>query len=289
MDHEKIAFPGGRRQASDMSDQATAERETLEEVGLDLQEEQRKDHILCLGRLDDRIVTNWFSTKVLLVVSSFGRIMEVLSVLTVYPLSLRLTSSLSVYLDVRPEPLELLLDPREVFRAFYVPCTYLISHLSNPSMLLRSPVQLPLLAKSRWSNPILQRLAGDLHFPSVVLYPEQSGAPHWMISAGTAAGSGTGATGSHGKTTTDHWKPEEWKLWGLSLGITSDLLDLCFDGSRKRAWKGRPLRSISSTPVRVDFLDVNWILRRWFSRGNSIGRFVHGRREGDQSRSSSPY
>lgn len=42
-----IAFPGGRVDPSDVSTQATAERETLEEIGLDL-----KEHGQCIAVLD---------------------------------------------------------------------------------------------------------------------------------------------------------------------------------------------------------------------------------------------
>ncbi|MFT5112252.1 MAG: 8-oxo-dGTP pyrophosphatase MutT (NUDIX family) [Parasphingorhabdus sp.] len=43
----QIAFPGGRREKQDADAQAVAERETLEEVGVQLTSDQ------CLGRLDD--------------------------------------------------------------------------------------------------------------------------------------------------------------------------------------------------------------------------------------------
>ena len=50
-----IAFPGGRRDAEDVDDQATSIRETHEEIGLDL----RADHCLSVGKLSERIVTTW--------------------------------------------------------------------------------------------------------------------------------------------------------------------------------------------------------------------------------------
>lgn len=45
-----LAFPGGRLDASDASAQSTAERETLEELGVDLADPSQAR---CLGRLDD--------------------------------------------------------------------------------------------------------------------------------------------------------------------------------------------------------------------------------------------
>jgi len=47
-----LAFPGGRMEPADAGPQATAERETLEEIGLDLTTAQP------LGRLDDVVTAN---------------------------------------------------------------------------------------------------------------------------------------------------------------------------------------------------------------------------------------
>lgn len=51
-----IAFPGGKKEPSDVDDQAAAVRETKEEVGLDLE----TDHCLFVGKLPERVITtNW--------------------------------------------------------------------------------------------------------------------------------------------------------------------------------------------------------------------------------------
>jgi 8-oxo-dGTP pyrophosphatase MutT (NUDIX family) len=60
-----VAFPGGRRDAIDVDDHATAVRECLEETGLDLK------HFLYLGRLDDRSVTARGATRQGFVVCPF--------------------------------------------------------------------------------------------------------------------------------------------------------------------------------------------------------------------------
>lgn len=69
----KIAYPGGRRERGDASDQATAERETMEEIGLDLAAERQRGNVVLLGRLPERVVTRWFDTEPQLVLSAFGR------------------------------------------------------------------------------------------------------------------------------------------------------------------------------------------------------------------------
>lgn len=51
-----VAFPGGKKEPSDVDDQAAAARETREEVGLDLGAE----HCLFVGKLPERVITtNW--------------------------------------------------------------------------------------------------------------------------------------------------------------------------------------------------------------------------------------
>ena len=51
-----VAFPGGKKEPSDVDDQAAAARETREEVGLDLDTE----HCLFVGKLPERVITtNW--------------------------------------------------------------------------------------------------------------------------------------------------------------------------------------------------------------------------------------
>eukprot|EP01083_Nonionella_stella_P070197 187717_1 len=49
----QVAFPGGRREASDTNDFDTVCRETQEEVGLDL---RNQDLFKCIGRLDNRSI-----------------------------------------------------------------------------------------------------------------------------------------------------------------------------------------------------------------------------------------
>ena len=55
-----VAFPGGKRDPEDVSDRAAAERETLEEVGLDLATTVTRGAACYVGGLPQQIVsTNW--------------------------------------------------------------------------------------------------------------------------------------------------------------------------------------------------------------------------------------
>jgi 8-oxo-dGTP pyrophosphatase MutT (NUDIX family) len=53
-----VAFPGGKRDPEDAGDLEAAVRETLEEVGLDLEHEP----VLHCGHLPDRVVTTSWGT-----------------------------------------------------------------------------------------------------------------------------------------------------------------------------------------------------------------------------------
>ncbi|KAJ1798787.1 hypothetical protein LPJ75_006783, partial [Coemansia sp. RSA 2598] len=59
-----IGFPGGKREPSDTSDQETAERETREELGLDLSDSSK---FLYMGRLDDTGVLTFFNNLIMVV------------------------------------------------------------------------------------------------------------------------------------------------------------------------------------------------------------------------------
>lgn len=68
----QLGFPGGRQKIGE-TDRATAERETFEEIGFDLKQDEATGRTFFLGRLNDRPIPRGFgSLETLLVVSSFG-------------------------------------------------------------------------------------------------------------------------------------------------------------------------------------------------------------------------
>ncbi|KAK9463153.1 NUDIX hydrolase domain-like protein [Lipomyces oligophaga] len=97
-----VAFPGGRRDPGDSSDLATAKRETLEEVGLDL--DKFADYI---GPLRQRYVTTRWGGKIIMILSTFVFVLRS----TDYP--------------------ELILQESEVAHVFWAPISYLLDPSSQ--------------------------------------------------------------------------------------------------------------------------------------------------------------
>lgn len=118
-------------------------------------------------------------------------------------------------------------------------------------------MSIPLLVRTSLSDPFpfdvlnqwWQTLLGRVHFPAVNLaLLEAHLTPRWML----------------------QFPKAEMKVWGLSLSLVSDLLDLCFSPSQQ--WKRFRLTSLNGQQPRLDFADVNFLLNRIWSRPNTIGR-----------------
>jgi len=62
-----VAFPGGRMEEGDEGGLYTAMRQTWEEIGLDLAEED----YLCVGQLDDREITTSLGKRLLMILTPF--------------------------------------------------------------------------------------------------------------------------------------------------------------------------------------------------------------------------
>jgi hypothetical protein len=206
--------------------------------------EVRENRLLYLGRLNDRPVTHWFSDKAMLVLCPM------------------------VYLRIDTSDLDLELDTSEIAEAFFVPMNLLLQHLAHPDLLRAYPISLPVLSRSGlirswpqdkwlWLKELLQRWTGNVYFPTISIC--QSGVPlePWMSA----------------------YKADELRIWGLTLRMTSDVLDLCFRSPR---WKGLDLSSLECTHVQLDYADMNWMLSWVHRRSNSIGTRSDGHRTWDK-------
>lgn len=192
----QIALPGGRQDKGE-SDQTTAEREVLEEVGLDLRNQR---NFLLLGRIDDRRLGG-----------NIGKLLGKGLVISVF-----------VYLQVCAQPVDLALDTREVAEAWWVPVTAI--HPAFPSRsasesrvsTLCIPLSRRVPALSHGPMKVLATVLGvdEVHFPVLAL-PSPS---------------------SHDRTVADPafrmtactFQPTDQAdhciLWGLTLTIIRDLV-----------------------------------------------------------------
>lgn len=184
-----VAFPGGRMEEGDEGACYTAMRQTWEEIGLDLAERD----FVCVGQLDDREITTSLGKRLLMILSPF--------------VFLQLTSTPTITDPVEGTsihwiPLSMLLCPN--WSTVSVDCS---SRLAPRNSLILKYV--------------MRALIGSMQFPAILLpdLSQTDGKNQSVISKyfseKTATRLQTALTGSSGK---------QLKLWGLSLGMTLDLL-----------------------------------------------------------------
>jgi 8-oxo-dGTP pyrophosphatase MutT (NUDIX family) len=172
-----VAFPGGKRDATDPSDLAAALRETLEEVGLDLDREAA----LHCGHLPDRVVTTSWGSVPLMVLCPF------------------------VFLLTSPSPPALHLQPTEVASAHWVPLRLLV----DPAFRTAERCDVSDRLARRGGQVVRHALRlslGWMEFAAIRLLPSSS------------VFSTLGMDFLQGD--------RELVLWGLTLGILEDLLDM---------------------------------------------------------------
>ncbi|EMC96209.1 hypothetical protein BAUCODRAFT_47846, partial [Baudoinia panamericana UAMH 10762] len=209
-----IALPGGKRDPADPSDQAAAIRETLEEVGLDLNQ-----HAIQCGNLPQRLVTTHWGKKPLMVLCPY---VFLLTSHEIPPLRLQPTEVAATHWV----PLRSLLAPEQRTVAF----EDVSSRLANQETGVR-----------KW---MLSLVLGKMLFAAIDLLPTES-----LHSAETPAPDAPSQTQSHRNIrptlssrytalvhriyTSDLFnqfptppKPGPLLLWGLTLGVVSDFLDL---------------------------------------------------------------
>ncbi|KAI7954497.1 hypothetical protein MJO28_004897 [Puccinia striiformis f. sp. tritici] len=196
-----IAFPGGRMEAEDEDGLFCAMRETWEEVGIDLAEKE----FIHLGRLDDREITTSLGKRLLMVLSPY------VFLSTHHP---------SQSSDGRGFPTPTL-EPAEVTAAYWVP----LHSLAGPQTRWgEMTIDLSSrLAPSRgpFIKFLLRSLVGSMRFRSILL-------PHNPItqlnppSSPSPPSSSSSSQDDH-ITNPVHPAPD-LNLWGLTLGMTLDLL-----------------------------------------------------------------
>ncbi|KAI0318987.1 hypothetical protein OF83DRAFT_1112859 [Amylostereum chailletii] len=192
-----VAFPGGRMEEGDEGGLYTAMRQTWEEIGLDLAE----NDYMAIGQLDDREITTSLGKRLLMILSPF------------------------VFLQLTPTPTPI--EPVSETTLHWIPLSFLFT---SPSSLLSQDVPQP-----QWSTVtvdaatrlaprhstilriVMRALVGNMQFPALIL--STSSPSH---SADDADDKRRGSLEMEAGTF--YRSPSSLKLWGLTLGMSLDLL-----------------------------------------------------------------
>ncbi|KAF9153801.1 hypothetical protein DFQ26_000442 [Actinomortierella ambigua] len=205
-----VALPGGKQELHE-DDQETAARETLEEIGLDLADPR---FFRCVGQLDDRELWTSFGRVFLMVLSPF------------------------IYIQLTPTTPPLRPQPDEVASVHWQPLSLFLDRLEQPQW---TPMVINLSSKltPRLSRTFLRGLFGTMSLHSI----EMPYKPEFVLRQRQE--------GSKAVVVVDHhpeWDPNHrpLKLWGLTLQMTADLLELK-DGPinldiRQKVWDSKRMR-----------------------------------------------
>ncbi|KAF9243895.1 hypothetical protein BU15DRAFT_86321 [Melanogaster broomeanus] len=198
----------GRMEEGDEGGHYTAMRQTWEEIGLDLAERD----FTCIGQMDDREITTSLGKRLLMILSPF------------------------VFLQLTPRALPT--DPAEGTSIHWTPLETLIAALKGRWSSVTVDAASRLTPRHAAILKILVRvLIGTMQFPAILLdildsdvHPSTVGSPALPSSASYPAltedvlekgiPSDKVTTGQREKPS----KPYQLKLWGLSLGMTLDLM-----------------------------------------------------------------
>ncbi|KAJ7785916.1 hypothetical protein B0H16DRAFT_1488458 [Mycena metata] len=181
-----VAFPGGRTEADDEGGLYTAMRQTWEEIGIDLAE---RDYT-CIGQLDDREITTSLGKRLLMILSPF--------------VFLQLTPH-------APPP-----DPTASTTLHWTSLASLVSAHTPPKWSTVTVDAASRLAPKHSTalRLLVQVLVGSMEFPAIIVQPS---APPSVTLDGKP-------NITHDVLEKGMGRPQKLKLWGLSLGMTLDLM-----------------------------------------------------------------
>ncbi|KAJ2483690.1 hypothetical protein IWW56_000254 [Coemansia sp. RSA 2131] len=222
-----IGFPGGKHELCDESDQATAERETREELGLDLRE-----GYVHLGQLND---------------------------VAVYLLGqgTRMAVSPHVYLQTLKQTPELEVSD-EVASAHWIDFGCVLDRMDHPVRQFTAKYQsigaciaARLFPKQmhRWWFRLLSVCLGKLHYTVLPLpYTSEYSVTNNVLEAGT----NSVRVSDHVRFASD----TELYLWGISLCMVSELVDMSLPVAPQNVWSvASPWPQLGSWL----WTDVNWM------------------------------
>ncbi|OOF96176.1 hypothetical protein ASPCADRAFT_396812 [Aspergillus carbonarius ITEM 5010] len=209
-----VALPGGKRDPGDVDDKAAAIRETAEEIGLDL----TTSDCIHVGNLPERVVTSSWGTVPLMVLCPY------------------------VFLLTSSDSPTLRLQPTEVASTHSVPLRALLS----PSM--RTVEHVDMSQRLANMGGLMSRLAyrslmGYMQFAAIRLAPTES------LQCNSTPGYVPGGI-QPSTSLLQRWKSwclgsqadsssqgQPLLLWGLTLGILADFLDMLPPHTAVQLWK----------------------------------------------------
>jgi 8-oxo-dGTP pyrophosphatase MutT (NUDIX family) len=206
-----VAFPGGRSEQGDEGSLYTAMRQTWEEIGLDLAESD----YTCVGQLDDREITTSLGKRLLMILSPF--------------VFLQLTAT------------ETPTEPTPETTLHWVPLNALYPERTGSNIIsqpLWSTVTVDTASRltpkhSRVLRPLMRLLVGSMQFPALVLantvQATAESLDNKVLRRSLKAEAGAFNPALHPASASlyrpvNNAEPQALKLWGLSLGMTLDLL-----------------------------------------------------------------